>query len=69
MAPSTGENNAMMSPAAAVAKPHIDWPSTGSDASRVAKYGPKTNVVTSVKKGCVAQSKNTQLTTAAREGY
>src|SRR5260370_42170081 len=49
IAPSTGDISAITKPAAAVAKPHSDCPLAGSDATWVAKYGAKTNVVIRVK--------------------
>ena len=49
IAPSNGDASAITRPAAAVAKPHIDWPAAASDATRVAKYGANTKVVIRLK--------------------
>src|SRR4051794_26370585 len=68
MAPSTGDSSAIITPAAAVAKPHSDCPLAGSEATWVAKYGANTKVVISVKYGCAAQSKNIQAITPERGG-
>jgi hypothetical protein len=37
IAPNTGDINAIINPAAAVANPHKDWPLAGSAATRLAK--------------------------------
>src|SRR3954471_18965305 len=68
MAPSNGEDSAITSPAAAVAKPHNDCPVAGSEATRVAKYGANTKVVIRLKYGCAAQSNSIQPITAERGG-
>src|SRR5712692_6500793 len=65
IAPSAGDNNAMISPAAAVANPHSAWPRVASPTIEAAKYGAYTKVVIRVKNGCTAHSNRIQPAIAA----
>src|SRR6266704_2199406 len=66
-APTAGDNNAMISPAAAVANPHNAWPRVGSPTIPAAKYGAYTKVVIRVKNGWTAHSNRIQPAIAARD--
>src|SRR5216683_984434 len=66
-AASTGDNNAMISPAAAVANPHSAWPRVASPTIEAAKYGAYTKVVIRVKNGWTAHSNRIQPAFASRE--
>src|SRR2546428_480708 len=67
IAPSAGDNNAMISPAAAVANPHSAWPRVASPTIEAAKYGAYTKVVIRVKNGWTAHSNRIQPAIAARD--
>src|SRR5436309_13207566 len=56
IAPSAGDNNAMISPAAAVANPHNAWPRVASPTHPAAKYDANTKEVIQVKNGWTAHS-------------
>src|SRR5262249_4516250 len=61
MAPRKGLMTAISTPEVDCVNAHAAWPCTGSPTMTLAKYGAKMKVVTTVKKGWLAQSNSAQL--------